>query len=54
MCLCCSLTLLLYLLHHESAFERGNVIVHAQYVEEETLVVLHVGRLDAQHIVEAA
>lgn len=45
---------MLHLLHDEGAFEATDVVVAANDVEEKTLIMLHIGRLDAQKVVERA
>ena len=41
-------------LHDEGTFERGDVLVTADDVEEELLISTHVGGMDAKQIVEGA
>lgn len=43
-----------YFFHDEGALKGGNVLVVAYDVEQKLLVILHVGSLDAQQVVEAA
>lgn len=41
-------------LHDEDTLDAGDILMSADNVEQELLVVLHVGCLDAQQIVETA
>ena len=45
--------MMLDFLHDESTLERRYIVVSAKHIEQETLIILHIGRLYAQQIIEA-